>query len=160
MGAAQNHPHSARSLPAEIIGIALGSQTRFARLDHVVFDAVLLRESHRFFERLEAQMHLVEGVGGARPAHQRVGFARGGGFVFQPPLAGSRVARLHGGLGRAVDHGARHGTDTLLFCSSIPERPVVGAARFELAASSPQSWRSTRLSYSPKPWPKSPIRLA
>src|SRR6204780_64018 len=41
-----------------------------------------------------------------------------------------------------------------------PNAPVVGAARFELAASSSQSWRSTRLSYAPKPWPKSPIRLA
>src|ERR1700689_396550 len=160
MGAAQNHPHSARSLPAEIIGIALGSQTRFARLDHVVFDAVLLRESHRFFERLEAQMHLVERVGGARPAHQRVGFARGCGFVFQPPLTGSRLARLHGGLGRAVDHGARHGTENLSSVLLSPNASVVGAARFELAASSSQSWRSTRLSYAPKPWPKSPIRLA
>src|SRR5271169_259510 len=50
----RNHPRSAWPLPAEIIGIALGSQTRLARLHHRIFDTVFLRESHRLFERLEA----------------------------------------------------------------------------------------------------------
>src|SRR5205814_3324812 len=79
---------------AEIVGVAFRLRAALMRFDDRVLQAVLVGERDRLVERIEAQLHLVQGILRARPAHQRVGVPAAGRLELQEPFAGLPPARL------------------------------------------------------------------
>ena len=78
------------------------------RFDHRVAEPLPVGESRGLLDRVERQAHLVEGVVGAGPAHQRVARAAGHRLEFEHPFAGPSAPRLHRRFGRPVNPRLRH----------------------------------------------------
>ena len=62
-------PSGAYAVVAEIVGVAFHFRAAQMRLDDRVLQFVLVGEGDRFLERIESQLHLVQRVRRARPAH-------------------------------------------------------------------------------------------
>src|SRR6185437_3949462 len=137
---------------AEIVRIGLCLGHRLVRLEHLIGDAMLLGIGDRLLARVEIELQLLAHVRGTRPAHQRVRRLGALRLVFEQPLPGADLARLHDIAGRSIDarahsflsinnrtHSARGRSVFVSSPGSQTKTGVVGAAGFELATLSSQS---------------------
>ena len=134
---------------AEAVGVAMGTHVADGDVLDGVGNAVAICVSHRFLTGGETQAKLVESVAGADPAHQRLGSAHGGGFVFQDPMLGPAQPGLGGGAARLIDAGGHRSESPKKRRGGGSTARLVGARGFEPPTSSTQNWRADQTALRP-----------
>ena len=94
---------AAEAVVSEIVGIGLGPGGALARYLEAVHVALLLGVANRLRLAVEIEPHLALGVGRGGPAHERLDGAPTLGLELDDPARLIGAARLHGGVGLAVD---------------------------------------------------------